>query len=385
MPLKVKFRTRKTGNRTFIYCRIRLNGMDATDFTTHIEHRESWDSASQHFNCKTMRDANQTLNEITTDIQLLYKELTRQSEISVHDLRNAYVRRAEKRTLLNAYDDHMQHLRKNLGIKKGCSKGTLKAHTSLHNNLIKFLAYKKLNDIELILLRESFGKELIDFCRIKRKYTQNYTVRHINHLKMIIDQEKKAGYLQSNPFEYLIESKVPPGPINFISEAELEDLKVTDLLTPGLRRVADAFLFQCYTGLCYFDMKVFNPDRHIAKIMGTRVIQMRRTKTGTLFTVPVLPYVEELLSKYEGMIPILSNQKMNKYLKEIAKTVGIRNNLTTHVGRKTAGTYLLNNGVPLEVVSKILGHQSVRTTEKIYAELLQSTIIRETVHLMKAA
>ena len=383
MSLSVYFKPRKTGKQSFIYCRIRIAGDYATDFTTHIPYRESWDQQTQLFNGKAFKSENQTLADICDDIQILYKELRRSGEVSAYDLRNAYVKRASRRTLLEAYSDHLITVKKNLGIK-GFSKGTKKAHTSLDGVMRKYLGYLKMKDIELSQLRPAFASKFVTWMRSERRYTQNYIVRNLNHLKAIIDFEKREGYLNVNPFENLIEPKHAPGPITFLTEQEIASITDNPLLVGHLERVADAFLLQCFTGLAYCDLKRFDPSKHITQLKGRYVIQYCRQKGDAFFTIPVLPQTERLLKKYSDKIPVISNQKMNDYLKVIATTVGIYKRLTTHVGRKTAGTYLLNNDVPLEVVSKILGHASVKTTEKIYAFLLQDTILRTTAHLIAA-
>lgn len=383
MSLSVYFKPRKTGKQAFIYCRIRISGTYATDFTTHIPHNETWNQDVQLFASRAGQDHNQRLANISDDIRILYKELCRSGEVSAHDLRNAYVKRSSKRTLLEAYADHLTTVKKNLGLK-GFSKGTKKAHTSLDGVLKGYLEFAKLKDIELSQLRPAFASKFVTWMRSERRYTQNYIVRNLNHLKAIIDAEKREGYLNSNPFENLIEPKHAPGPITFLTEQEIASITDNPLLSGHLERVADAFLLQCFTGLAYCDLKRFDPAKHITKLKGRYVIQYCRQKGDAFFTIPVLPQTERLLRKYNDQVPVISNQKMNTYLKTIAKTVGIYKRLTTHVGRKTAGTYLLNNDVPLEVVSKILGHASVKTTEKIYAFLLQDTILRTTAHLIAA-
>ncbi len=386
--LTISFRSKKQqkGTRAYIYCRIRLNGENATDFSTFIKMHESWSKESQMFVSKdeNLKLANDKLSEIIDDIRILHKELKRRGEVSVHDIRNAYVKQSEKRTLLQAYSDHLAKVKRNLG-QPGFSLGTLKCHTSMDGNLKKFLKHIKTTDIELMHLRPGFANKFIDFMRGTRKYTQNYIVRNLNHLKAIIDHEKREGYIRTNPFENKIEPKQKAGPITFLSEMEIKLITKHPLLCGHLERVADAFLFQCFTGLAYCDLKRFDPGKHITTLQGRTIIQYCRQKGDSLFTIPLLPQAEKLLQKYSNVIPVVSNQKMNDYLKVIAKTVGIRKRLTTHVGRKTAGTYLLNNSVPMEVVSKILGHKSIRTTEKIYAVLLQETILRTTAHLMQAA
>lgn len=384
MSLTINFRSKKSGKQNaFIYCRIRLNGVDATDFSTHIPVDHTWTQENQMFNSKSQQESNQRLADITDDIRILFKELKRNGEVSAHDLRNAYVKRACRRTLLQAYGEHLDQVKKNLGTK-GFSKGTRKAHTSLDGVMRAYIESKQMKDIELSQLRPAFASKFVTWMRTERRYTQNYIVRNLNHLKGIIENEKREGYLNTNPFENLIEPKHAPGPITFLTEKEIKLITDNPLLSGHLERVADAFLLQCFTGLAYCDLKRFEPNRHITQLKGRYVIQYCRQKGDAFFTIPVLPQTWLLLTKYNGQIPVVSNQKMNSYLKVIAKTVGIQKRLTTHVGRKTAGTYLLNNDVPLEVVSKILGHASVKTTEKIYAFLLQDTILRTTAHLIAA-
>lgn len=383
MSLSIYFKPRKTGKQSFIYCRIRINGTYATDFSTHVPHNNSWNQESQIFACKSGKDSNHRLSCISDDIVILYKELRRSGDVSAHDLRNAYVKRAARRTLLEAYTDHLATVNKNLG-QRGFSMGTRKAHTSLDGVMRAYLRFQKMNDIELSQLRPAFANKFIAWMRSERKYTQNYIVRNLSHLKMVIDGEKREGYLNANPFENMVEPKESPGAITFLTEAEIQSITNNPLLVGHLERVADAFLLQCFTGLAYCDLKRFEPQKHITKLKGRWVIQYCRQKNSSFFTIPVLPQTLLLLDKYNGQVPVVSNQKMNAYLKVIAKTVGIHKRLTTHVGRKTAGTYLLNNDVPLEVVSKILGHGSVKTTEKIYAFLLQDTILRTTAHLIAA-
>jgi integrase/recombinase XerD len=383
MSLSVYFKPRKTGKQAFIYCRIRLSREYATDFTTHIPYNEFWNQDAQMFTGRACHDQNQRLSNISDDIRILHKELRRAGDVSAYDLRNSYVKRASRRTLLEAYADHLVTVKKNLGLK-GFSKGTKKAHTSLDGVLRAYLTFNKMKDIELSQLRPAFASKFVTWMRSERRYTQNYIVRNLNHLKWIIEAEKREGFLNTNPFENLIEPKHAPGPITFLTEQEIASITDNPLLAGHLERVADAFLLQCFTGLAYCDLKRFDPGKHITKLKGRYVIQYCRQKGDAFFTIPVLPQIVGLLKKYNDQVPVVSNQKMNTYLKTIAKTVGIEKRLTTHVGRKTAGTYLLNHDVPLEVVSKILGHASVKTTEKIYAFLLQDTILRTTAHLVAA-
>jgi integrase/recombinase XerD len=385
MTLKINFRKKKQakGNNAFIYCRIRLNGSDATDFSTFIQFNNSWNQESQMFVGKdaASQDANQKLTDIADDIRILLKELKRSGDVNAHDLRNTYVKRVENKTLLEIYTDHFKTVVKNLG-QPGFTKGTKKAHKSLDAIIRKFLVFKKRKDINLLDIRKPFGTEFVDWLRQVKRYRQNYIVRNLNHLKRMLEKSRVDGYLTTNPLKDVNEKLKAPGRITYLTEEEINKLKLSDLLSGSQQRVADAFLFQCYTGLCYCDLKRFSVKEHVTTIQGRYVIQYARTKTETPFTIPLLSYAKELIDKYAGHIPVISNQKMNDCIKVVAKTIGIEKHLTTHIGRKTAGTYLLNHDVPMTTVSKILGHKSVRTTEKIYAHLMEETILRHTVHLV---
>ena len=145
--------------------------------------------------------------------------------------------------------------------------------------------------------------------------------------------------------------------------------------------VRDLFLFSCYTGLAYSDAEKLTPD-DITGESGERWIKIRRNKTGQETVIMLLPKALEIIEKYKGvkkgkLLPYISNQRMNSYLKEIATLSGVKQELTTHIARHTfATTITLMNGVSLEVVQKMLGHSSIKTTE-IYAKIVNERIRNE--------
>ncbi len=149
-----------------------------------------------------------------------------------------------------------------------------------------------------------------------------------------------------------------------------------------LQRYADMFMIQCYTGLSYVDLRNLNAGHLIKDKDGLVWINLTRQKVETAeCLIPVIEKVWELMKKYNFDLPVFSNQKYNAALKSIARETGIRKKLTTHVGRKTYGTLLLNKDVPIETVSRLLGHSSIRTTQKHYAKVLHMKIARD-VRLM---
>jgi integrase len=158
------------------------------------------------------------------------------------------------------------------------------------------------------------------------------------------------------------------------------------LCIPRINQVKDIFTFCCFTGLAYADVKKLSKNDIVMGIDGGRWIKTKRTKTDTKTNVPLLPSAEEILERYENhpstydsdlLLPVLSNQKMNAYLKEVADLCGINKNLTFHLARHTfATTVTLSNGVPIESVSKMLGHTNLKTTQH-YAKILDMKVSKD--------
>lgn len=156
-----------------------------------------------------------------------------------------------------------------------------------------------------------------------------------------------------------------------------------EISTPRLNQVKDIFLFCCFTGLAYVDVKKLSSNHIVIAIDGERWIKINRSKTDTRSSIPLLPTAEAILDKYKNhneasndglLLPVISNQRMNAYLKEIADLCGINKNLTFHLARHTfATTVTLSNGVPIETVSKMLGHKSLKTTQ-IYAKIIDRKV-----------
>jgi site-specific recombinase XerD len=183
--------------------------------------------------------------------------------------------------------------------------------------------------------------------------------------------------IAANPYDSYKLTAPPPPPRKFLSGDQLRQLAAHNLIG-RLAAVRDMFLFSCFTGLAYNDVATLTPA-HITNHNGTKFIVIQRTKTDVESLIPLLPQAQSIIDKYadatrETLIPIMSNQKFNGYLKEIQTICNIPINLTHHVARHTfATTVTLENGVPLEAVSRMLGHSSVRTTQ-IYAKITRERL-----------
>ena len=197
-------------------------------------------------------------------------------------------------------------------------------------------------------------------------------------LKTFILDAQAEGLILRNPYKFLTIEKGndEAGLEKCLQPEEFERLRNAEMPNARLERVRDLFIFHAYFGQSYEDLRAFRA-KQIKTIEGKKVYTDTRVKTHVAYTVPLLPPALEILKKYHNKLPMLTNQKYNNSLKEVAAAAGLPYNLTTHWARHTCGTLLLNAGVPMVVVSKVLGHKSIKTTERIYAKWMSRTIVNE--------
>lgn len=187
-----------------------------------------------------------------------------------------------------------------------------------------------------------------------------------------------AGHLTRNPYRWLhiVKDKDSVAIDKFLTAEELDRIATCDLPTDCLRKVRDLFIFQTYTCLSYVDMAAFDASA-IYQVDGQPVYTAKRGKTSQEFTFMLLPQAMAILKKYHGHLPMISNVKYNQYLKVLAMMAKVTKPISTHWARHTGATLLLNEGkVDMEVVSKILGHSSTKITRKVYAKLLDETVVK---------
>lgn len=210
----------------------------------------------------------------------------------------------------------------------------------------------------------------------------NGVMKHLERFKKIINLAVKLEWMEKNPFNQF-QLKYHKYDREFLDEVELELLQSTELKNERLEKIRDCFVFACYTGLSYVDVKELCMENIVKGIDGNQWISTKREKTDKPVKVPLIPQAKAILQKYKningtgpkvGLLPINSNQKTNAYLKEVAAACGIEKHLTFHVARHTfATTVMLSNNVPIETVSKLLGHTKLSTTQ-IYARVVESKI-----------
>jgi len=287
----------------------------------------------------------------------------------------------ERMTLMKAVEYHNQNINNELRA------GTLKNYFSTENYLREFLQEKhKTDDIYLIQLNYRFIVNFENYIRTykpkkdRRTCTNNGVMKHLSRLMKITNMSIRMEWLEKDPFKNY-KLRFVKKERDYLTERELDMLENTFFKPIGLKRVKDVFLFGCYTGLSYIDIWELVPDQILTGIDGNKWIHTKRAKTNEPLKIPLLPKAREILERYREeskhtgkLLPVYSNQKTNKNLKEIATACGIHKKITFHVARHTfATTVTLSNGVPIETVSKLLGHTKLTTTQ-VYARVLQKKV-----------
>lgn len=184
------------------------------------------------------------------------------------------------------------------------------------------------------------------------------------------------GHLKRNPYKWLNIPKTQEslGLERCLTPDEFNKLKTAPMPTKSLEKVRDVFVFQTYTCLRYSDLKKFD-SRKVQEIKGMPVYLGDSVKTNKPFVIPLLSPALDILHKYEGKLPVISNPKYNEYLKVVAQAAGLDYKLSTHWARHTGATMFLNKGAEMKIITKVCGHSSTRITEQVYAKLLNETVV----------
>lgn len=348
-----------------------------------------WDKAKQQVKGKD--EEAQSLNNYLKAIKakLYQKEaelLERGFIITAELLRDAYFDKVEslkEKSLFEVFAEHNKEQEKLVG--NGVSKATYWISVYTIRLLKEFVQQKyKREDLYLRELNLNFIQSFHTFLRIDKGMAQNSSTKHLKLLKKIINLAVANSYMATNPFiTYKVERE--PVEIDFLDEEELRKIINFDTPLPRLERAKDMFLFGCFTGLSYIDIKTLAPEHFEKDSTGRIWIKKRRVKTGVLSRIPLLPIAKLILDKYKGgekLLPIQDPADINKYLKDIAILCDIKKRITFHTSRHTfASTVTLANNISLEVVSKMLGHTNTRMTNH-YAKLIDKCIGEQMDKLM---
>jgi site-specific recombinase XerD len=247
--------------------------------------------------------------------------------------------------------------------------GTITTYRVRSANLRKFLTAIEMPGIRPSQITIHFAEDYEMYLR-EKKVSNDYVMKNILFLRKVLRQVVKASELTHNPldsYEFHYERKFKN---NHITIKDLQKLMSASIAQERLQEVRDIFVFCCYTGLSYCDLEVFDYYVHCYSKNGQKWLRMKRNKTTHEALLPLLPEAEQILVKYNYKLRIISNSKLNSYIKEIADIAGINAHLTCHVARKTFGMMMLNvYKYSLEKVSRMLGHNSIKTTQGWYVKV----------------
>ena len=268
-------------------------------------------------------------------------------------------------TLLRIYDRHNEQYEQNVVCGKVNATALYKYKVN-RNRVAEYLKTLNMSDIKLRDITPSIIEGFQNYCL--KTLRNNTTNKQLKMLKRILSYAVKERYLEVNPFQLnLKEEKLEYHTLTVDDVKYLMSLQITDKRIESIR---DLFCLQSTTGLSYSDMVTLSKDD-----IQDGVIIKRRKKTDIQFVIPVLPIAKKILEKYDYQLPVLSNQKYNQYLKILGDYAKMPMKLHSHLGRHSFACILLNSGVDMKTISRTLGHSTMRTTEKIYAEMSNKTVV----------
>lgn len=369
-----------------VFLRLTVDGKRKEFSITRRIEPEKWNSRTE----KVMGN-NLLSNEINTHINNIRHRLNKvhqllsdgQEQITasrmIQELKGE--RKHQSKMVLEIFKDHNKQMDRLSG--KNISKSTAKRYWTCLNHIEQFInQVYKAEDFRVKEIDHQFITRFEYFLKTKRECNHNSALKYVNNFKKIIRIALANQWMDRDPF-YNYKVQFESVEREFLNEEEIKALIEKNLHFDRLKLVRDMFVFSCYTGLAYSDVKKLSSGDITTGIDGGKWIRIKRTKTKSLSSIPLLPIAEEIIDRYQDhpevkkgvcVLPVLSNQKSNAFLKEIGLMCGIKKPLTTHLARHTfATTVTLTNGVPIETVSKMLGHKDLRTTQH-YAKIVDRKI-----------
>jgi site-specific recombinase XerD len=368
-----------------IYVRLTVDGKRLEFSTKKFVEKSKWSNELSKMKGTTeeARSINSYLDLMKSKVLDAQMELLHRNEtLSIENFKNKLLGTEERqRMLVPIFQDHNNKIKELVG--KEYAPGTLERYTTSLKHTIEFMQWKhNVSDIDITKIDHAFITDYEFWLRSVRNCANNTAVKYIKNFNKIIKICLANDWLDKNPFANY-KSKVKEVERVYLTEKEVQSIIEKDFKTERLSLVRDIFLFSCFTGLAYIDVKNLTKSHISYGIDGEKWIFTHRQKTESASKIPILPVTQMIIDKYENhpqcinedkLLPILSNQKMNAYLKEIAGVCEIEKELTFHIARHTfATTVTLTNGVPIESVSKMLGHKNLRTTQH-YAKVLDRKV-----------
>lgn len=388
--LKVHFYLRKTDEKKNGECpvigKITI-GKDVAQFSAKVTAKASlWDIVSGRLTGKSKHatGVNTVLDKINVAINTSYRKLQEtKSTVTANEVKNAFQGIAsQQETLIRYFARHNEEFKKRVGVNRELSTQVQYENSLKH--LKRFMSLKcKLSDIPFTQLDFSFIEKYDFYLRVELKLKPNTILGIMRHLRKMIKLAIGEGIITRDPFEGYSPER-PKAEQKYLTRDELHKIITTPLDHPCRYLTRDMFLFSVFTGLAYRDICNLTEKNIVRASDGVLWIETTRQKTGTPCEIPLMEIPLQILDKYKGLapdgklLPMQSCGRLNKNLKVIAKLCGLKRKLIFHCGRHTyASEICLSQGVPIETVSRMLGHRDLRSTQ-IYAKISNNKISEDT-------
>lgn len=379
---------RSKNNQAPIYARITVNKKKLNISLKRRVETRLWNNQKQRINGtgEKARNINHYLDEVYAKLFQCYQELRSENKsITPQTIKLRYTGddKIEKYTLRDIIEYH------NTSMFEKLHGNTSRLYLTSQKYILLFVKKKyKADDLELSSLDYKFILNFENFLRnhsprhYKQQIGNNAVMKHIQRLRRMVSLAYQLEWIDRDPF-VKFKQKLTPTHRGFLTTEELKHIEELQIKSARLKLVKDLFAFSCYTGISYIDVMLLTNESLVLGLDKTNWIMTQRQKTRNAVKIPLLLKASEIIERYRydkrslingTLFPRISNQKINAYLKEVAKLAKVRKNLTFHMARHTfATTVTLTNGVPIETISKMLGHRKLTTTQ-IYAKVLEKKV-----------
>lgn len=367
-----------------IYARITVDGVEKEFSTAQKCDPDKWNGGKLSARTEDLKSLKHYLETLTTRVRNCHRELLETNDfVSSEMLRNKVTGKDKKpNKIIEIFKQHNKDMQA-LVDRGETAKGTLDKYDDTLNHIQDFIQWKySLSEMDIRRVDLEFITQFEFYLKTIANCSHNTSVKYVNNFGKIIRICLNNSWIKVNPLARYT-SKVKKNKPIPLSEIEMISLIGKEFRTPRLEQIRDIFVFCCFTGLAYSDVRKLSKGNLFMGIDKKIWIDINRTKTNEDSKVPLLPIAAGIVRKYEShpycikyckVFPVISNQKMNEYLHEIADLCEITKKMTSHIARHTfATTITLANRVPLETVSKMLGHADISSTRH-YAQVLQNKI-----------
>lgn len=349
---------------------------------------EQWNQAKECVkgHGKMIDELNNYITSIRIRLYQIHRELEESGKtITADRIKNIYYGNDDtKKTLLHLFAEHNAQCRQLIG--KDFVAKTVQRYETTAKYLEEFMKERyNISDIYLSEVTPAFIQEFEVYLKVKKGCAQNAATTRLKNIKKMFRIAIENDWVKKNPFVFIKFKREATHP-EFLTMEEIQAIATKEITVKRVEQVRDVFLFCCFCGLSFSDVKQLSKEHLVKDKEGKMWIRKTRQKTNNMCNIPLLPIALQLIEKYKNhpdciesglLFPIPSNQRYNSYLKEVADICGITKHISSHVARHSYATSVcLANGVSLDNVAKMLGHSDTKMTQH-YARVLDSSIMKD--------